>query len=92
MHWNVPPDALPTFVLFWTAGLTTGGHNTTTNFGPSPFFAPPVHITLILDLLALVQVFVQLVDKNIVIDYHEQILIIIILLLGTYTHYGIMPL
>ena len=26
MHWNVPPDALPgsaTFVLFWTAGLTT---------------------------------------------------------------------
>ena len=27
MHWNVPPDALPgsaTFVLFWTAGLTTG--------------------------------------------------------------------
>ena len=27
MHWNVPPDALPgsaTFVLFWTAGVTTG--------------------------------------------------------------------
>ena len=30
MHWNVPPDALPgsaTFVLFWTAGLTTALRN-----------------------------------------------------------------